>query len=70
MIIYENTGLKRENTAFIYSGLSSISDKGREYMKKIAQSLITLQNHPGTPIPDRISREITRDSMNELLMEQ
>jgi len=70
MTIYKDTVYDRENTAFIYSGLGSISDRGREYMKNIAQSLITLQNHPGTPIPDSICREITRDSMNELLKEQ
>ena len=60
----------RENPAFIYSGLGSISNKGREYLKNIAQSLIALQNHPGTPLPDSICREIVRDSMNELLKEQ
>jgi len=36
MKVFENTVLKRENTAFIYSGLGSISDRGREYMKNIA----------------------------------
>jgi hypothetical protein len=69
MIIYENTVLKKENTAFIYSGLDSISDKGRKHLKNIAQSLIALQKRPGTPLPDSISREIVRDSMNEVLTE-
>jgi len=57
----------RENIAFIYSGLGSISDKGREYLKNIAQSLIALQNRPGSPLPDSIYREIMRDSRNELV---
>jgi len=48
----------RDNLALIYSGLGSISDKGRKHLKNIAQSLITIQNRPGTPVPDSISREI------------
>jgi hypothetical protein len=56
----------RESTAFIYSGLSSISDRGREQLKNVAQSLIALQNRPGSPLPDSICREIMRDSRNEL----
>jgi hypothetical protein len=67
MIIYENTVFERENTAFIYSGLGSISDKGREQLKNIAQSLVALQNRPGSPLPDSICREIIRDSANELV---
>jgi hypothetical protein len=55
----------REHSAFIYSGLGSISDKGREYLKNIAQSLVALQNRPGTPLPDSICREIMRNSANE-----
>jgi hypothetical protein len=39
----------RDNLAVIYSGLGSISDRGREYLKNIAQSLIALQNRPGSP---------------------
>jgi hypothetical protein len=70
MIIFENTALERENIAFIYSGLNSISDKGREQLKNIAQSLVVIQNHPGTPVPDSISRGIARDSINEVLKEQ
>jgi len=60
----------RDNLALIYSGLNSISDKGREQLKNIAQSLIVLQNHPGTPIPDSISHEIVLDSMNKVLKGQ
>jgi len=67
MIIFENTVLERENTAFIYSGLGSISDKGREQLKNIAQSLIALQNRPGSPLPDSICREIIKNPTNELL---
>jgi len=59
-----------ENLSLIYSGLNSISGKGREHLKNIAKSLIDLQNHSGTPMPDSICREIVRDSMNELLREQ
>ena len=59
-----------ENLALIYSGLGSISSKGRKHLKNVAQSLVAIQNHPGTPIPDNICREIILDSMNELLKEQ
>jgi hypothetical protein len=54
-------------SALIYSGLFSISDKGRKRLKNIAQSLIAIQNRPGTPIPDSIYRDIMRDSTNDLL---
>jgi len=67
MIIFENTVLERENTAFIYSSLGNISEKGRKYLKNIAQSLFTLQNRPGSPLPDSICREIMRDSRNGLV---
>jgi len=67
MKMFENTVLERENTAFIYSGLGSISDKGREYLKNIAQSLVVLQNRPGSPLPDSICREIMRKSTNEVV---
>jgi len=70
MIIYGKIGLERENLSFIYSGLNSISVKGRKRLKNIAQSLIALQNRQGTPVPDSISLEIVRDSMNEVLKEQ
>jgi len=67
MKIYRNTVYDRENTAFIYSGLGSISDKGRKYLKNIAQSLVALQNRPGSHLPDSICREIMRNPTNELL---
>jgi len=57
-----------ENISLIYSGLNSIGDKERKHLKNIAQSLIAIQNRPGTPVPDSISREIMRDSTKELLM--
>jgi len=57
----------RDNLSFIYSGLNSISNKGREHLKNIAQSLITLQNRPGSPLPDSICREIMRNPTNELV---
>jgi len=63
----KNIVLERENIDVIYSGLNSISDKGRKRLKNIAQSLIAIQNRPGTPVPDRICREIMKDSMNDLL---
>jgi hypothetical protein len=56
-----------ENISLIYSGLNSISEKGREQLKNIAQSLIAIQNRPGTPVPDSICREIIKNPMNELL---
>jgi len=65
----KNTGKNAEenvqdtqNLAFIYTGLGSISENGREQMKNIAQTLIAIQNNPGFPIPDNISKEIMRDS--------
>jgi hypothetical protein len=67
MYIYKNTVYDRDDLIFIYSGLNSISDKGREQLKNIAQSFIAIQNRPGTPVPDSIGWEIIRDSINELL---
>jgi len=49
------------NLDFIYTGLGSISDSGREHLKDLAQSLIAMQNHPGFPIPDHICKEIMQD---------
>jgi hypothetical protein len=54
-----------QNVNFVYSGLSSISDKGRKHMKTIAQSLVAIQNHPGLPIPDNICHEIIGNPKNE-----
>ena len=56
----EYPAINRENLALIYSGLSSISNKGREHLKNIAQSLIALQERPGSPLPDRMYQEIIR----------
>jgi len=67
MRVSENNTWERENLALIYSGLGSVSDKGRKHLKNIAQSLIALQNKPGIPLPDRICREIMRDSSRELV---
>jgi hypothetical protein len=67
MKISKNNVWERANLAVIYSGLGSISGKGRKRLKKIAQSLIAIQNRPGTPIPDSICREIMRSPTNELL---
>jgi len=61
------TVIGRDNVSLIYSGLNSISDKGRKHLKNIAQSLVAIQNRPGSPLPDGIYREIMRDSRNELL---
>jgi len=62
MKISENMVWERENLSLIYSGLGSISGKGRKHLKNVAQSLIALQNRPGVPLPDRICRDIMRDS--------
>jgi len=51
--------IDQDSLSLVYSGLGSISDKGRKHLKNVAQSLIALQNRPGVPLPDRISREIT-----------
>jgi len=56
-----------ENLPLIYSGLQSISSKGRKQLKNIAQSLIAIQNRSGTPVPESIGREIMRDCTNEFL---
>ena len=58
MQLSEFSAIDRENTALIYSGLDSLSSKGRKHLKNIAQSLIALQNRPGSPLPDSIWREI------------
>ena len=57
-----------DNTSLIYSGLNSISDKGREQLKNIAQSLIAIQNRHGTPVPENIGWEIIINTTNELLL--
>ena len=69
MYNYNNTVYDRENLALIYSGLNSITAKGRKHLKNIAQSLIAIQNRPGTPIPDSIGQEIFRESINDLSKE-
>jgi len=69
MRVSKNNVWVRDNLALIYSGLYSISDKGRKHLKIIAQSLIAIQNRPGTPVPDNIGREIMLDSSNELFKE-
>jgi len=61
------TVIGRDNLSFIYSGLNSISDKGREQLKNIAQSLVALQNHPGSPLPDSICQEIINNPTNGLV---
>jgi len=65
MINSENIAQDSQNISFIYSGLGSVSDKGREHLKNIARSLIAIQNHPGFPIPDNICKEIIRNSSNK-----
>ena len=70
MMYLEYPVFNNENLALIYSGLGSISSKGREHLKNIAQFLIALQNQSGTPIPNSISGEIVRDSTNDVLKEQ
>jgi hypothetical protein len=67
MRISKNNVWERDNLVLVYSGLNSISDKGREQLKNIAKSLVAIQNRPGTPMPDSISREIISNQMNELL---
>ena len=67
MVIVTNSVQDRESTTFIYSGLGSISGEGRKHLKNIAQSLIALQNSPGTPIPDNICQDIIHNAMNESL---
>jgi len=60
-IIYDS-----ENLALIYSGLNSISDRGREHLKNVIESLIAIQNRPGTPVPDSICRDVMQNSTNDL----
>jgi hypothetical protein len=66
MKISENNVWEGDNLSFIYSGLNSISDSGREHLKNIAQSLIAIQSRPGTPVPDSIGLEIMRDSTKKI----
>ena len=65
MKILENTVFGSENTAFIYSGLGGISSEGRECLKKIARTLIAIQNRPGAPVPEKIGQEIVRERKDE-----
>ena len=67
MIFLRNATSDSESTAFVYSGLDSISSEGREYLKNIAQSLIVIQNRPGATVPESISQEIIRNQTNEVL---
>jgi hypothetical protein len=57
----EYPAINEDNLSFIYSGLSKISEKGRKHLKNMAQTLIAMQNRPGTPVPDSICREILHD---------
>jgi hypothetical protein len=61
----ENIAQDSQNISFIYSGLGSISSKGRKRLKNIAQYLIAVQNRPGFPIPDNICKEIMRNPPGE-----
>jgi hypothetical protein len=58
--------VEKEDLPFIYSGLGSISHKGRKYLKNIAQSLVAIQKRPGTPLPDSVSRKIAGKPVNKL----
>ena len=64
--LLENTVPEIESLAFVYSGLNGISDKGREHLRDLAKSLLAIQNSPGTPVPEDISRDITRKATEEL----
>jgi len=55
----------RDNLTLIYSGLGNISDKGKKRLKNIAESLIAIQNRPGTPIPNSICKEIMLNLTND-----
>jgi hypothetical protein len=55
----------RDNLKLIYSGLGSISSKERKRLKNIAESLVAIQNRPGTPIPDSIYKEIMLNITND-----
>jgi len=67
MVILEKTVSGKEDLDLIYSGLGSISGKGRKHLKNTAQFLVALQNRPGTPIPDNICMNILQSSTNEPL---
>jgi len=66
MELCKNTVSEMSGLAFIYSGLDSISGEGRNRLKDIAQSLLAIQNHPGTPMPESIWREIMSDVSGKL----
>ena len=65
MRVSKKSAPDRENSAFIRSGLGSISTEGREYLKNLAKSLVTIQNYPGAPVPESISQEIIRNETEE-----
>jgi len=67
VILQSNIAPNGDSLAFIYSGLNSISGKGRERLKNTALSLLAIQNRQGTPAPDNICREILRRPTEELL---
>jgi len=63
--LQKNTVLDMDNSAFIRSGLNSISAEGREYLKTVALSLLAIQSHPGTPVPNMICGDIMRKPTEE-----
>ena len=67
MSLLGNPAPGMENTAFIYTGLGSISGEGREYLKSIAERLIAIQSRPGAPVPESVCRGIMRETANESL---
>jgi len=62
----KNAVLDIDTQAFLYSGLASISSEGRERLKQIAQSLIAVQESPGSPVPNNVQWEILRESTSGL----
>ena len=60
-----NTTKAEQNIDFVYSGLSDISDKSRKRLKNLAQSLVIIQNNPGFPMPDSVSRDIMQYPTDE-----
>jgi len=59
----ENIVLVRENLTLIYSGLHSISSKGKKRLKNIAQSLIEIQNRSEISVSESIGQQIMGNSV-------
>jgi hypothetical protein len=61
MRLCNNYSVDIQDFLFIYTCLDSISDAGRNDLKKTISYLTALQDYPGVPVPDSICKEILQD---------